>query len=313
MLNGDGSLQRAWSLSWTVAIMVAIATLFLLQPSRALGQAQILDVHNKPPDFDARVGNMAPTATQLAIVSNLGADVRWNRFGTPHSLIKHGDFLATGLTGDAVTAARNWIRANRALFRLSDQSVTKLELLNDSPMRGSNGHAVIFRQKFGNLPAAQDGMVTIGITGGKVAYVSSSIVGDDAASLTALADQSALEAGEKAEPVEGAQSTTGVSLSPANAWRKAATDVGRVVLSNDITKIRRDQSWTLFDVAGFSHPQRARLVAFPTTNGIRPAYETIVLDVKGGDATAYTHFVDAQTGQVLFRQNRVYQLAGAPP
>ena len=302
---------------WLVAISVAFAAIMLLQPSSAFGQAKILEVHDKEPDIDTRRGKIKPTSTQLAIVSNLGAEARWNRFGTPHSLVKHGGFLATGLSGDAVTAARNWIRANRALFRLSEQSVTKLELLNDSRMRGSGGHAVIFRQRFGNLPAAQDGMITVGITGGKVAYVSSSAVGDDAANLTALSDQAAMEAAEsKGEAEEGAAAAESASatLSPAQAWRASATDIGRIVLPSAITKIRRDQSWTLFDVQGFSHPQRARLVAFPTPHGIRSAYETIVLDVKGGDANAYTHFVDAQTGQVLFRQNRVYQLAaGAPP
>ncbi|MGB7926364.1 MAG: M36 family metallopeptidase [Pyrinomonadaceae bacterium] len=315
MLSGNGSLQEAWSLRWPLAIMLAVVALVLFQPSRALGQAKILDVHDKEPDFDARAGSISPTAAQAAIVSNLGADVRWNRFGTPHSLIKHGGFLATGLTGDAPTAARNWIRANRALFRLSDQSVTKLELLNDSKMRGSDGHAVIFRQRFGNLQAAQDGMITVGITGGKVVYVSSSAVGDDTAALTAVADQAAMETmSANGDAETDAAAAPSVTLSPSNAWRKSATDIGRIILPNAISGLRRDQSWTLFNVQGFSHPQRARLVAFPTpASGIRMAYETIVLDVKGGNATAYTHFVDAQTGQVLFRQNRVYQLAATKP
>ena len=60
---------------------------------------------------------------------------------------------------------------------------------------------------------------------------------------------------------------------------------------------------------GFSQPQRARLVAFPTPAGVRPAFETIVLDVQDGVSTAYTHFVDAQTGEVLFRKNLVHQIA----
>ena len=62
---------------------------------------------------------------------------------------------------------------------------------------------------------------------------------------------------------------------------------------------------------GFSHPQRSRLVAFPTVaNGVRPAYETNVLNVQAGDAIAYTIFVDAQTGQILMRTNRTQQQAG---
>jgi extracellular elastinolytic metalloproteinase len=313
MLSSNGSLQETWSKKWPVTFIVAFAVLMLLQPSSAFGQAKILDVHDKAPDLDTRKGRIEPTAAQKAIVSNLGAEARWNRFGTPHSLIKHGGFLATGLTGDPVTAARNWIRANRALFRLSDQSVTRLQLLNDSKMRGSDGHAVIFRQRFGNLAAAQDGMITVGITNGKIAYVSSSAVGDDTAALTPESDQTALEAA-KEEALDEEAVPAGINLRPSVAWRRAAADVGRIVLPIEFKGYSKDHSWTVFTVQGFSHPQRARLVAFPTTkNGVRPAYETIVLDVKGGDSTAYTHFVDAQTGEILFRHNRVARLAGASP
>jgi len=166
--------------------------------------------------------------------------------------------------------------------------VSKLELLNDSPMVGSNGHAVIFRQQFGALPAAQDGMITVGVADGKVAYVSSSSAGDG--------------------NVPGA-----ATLGAVEAWRKAAADLGRPVSGSDIlSKPKSDKGWSGFKVAGFAQYQRARLVAFPTyTQGVRPAYEAVVLDVQGGAALAYTEFVDAQTGQILFRQNRVQQLSSA--
>ena len=56
--------------------------------------------------------------------------------------------------------------------------------------------------------------------------------------------------------------------------------------------------------------QRSRLVAFPTyTQGVRPAFETIVLDAAGGRPRAYRSFVDARTGEVLFRSNEVKQAA----
>ncbi len=41
------------------------------------------------------------------------------------------------------------------------------------------------------------------------------------------------------------------------------------------------------------------------TNGVRRAYETLVTDVAGGQATAYTSFVDAETGAVLVRRDNV--------
>lgn len=270
---------------WPVFVLAITIFAFFSAPS-AFGVAKVLDVHRGYPDYDSRAGQKVPPSGQaLSIVSSLGAQALWNSFGTPESLIKYGGYLATGYTGNSVNAARNWIRANKALFRLSDQAVTNLELLNDSVMSGSSGHAVVFRQKFGNLPSAQDGLITVGIISGKIAYVSSSAVGDQAA---------------PGAPV----------LTPTAAWLVAAADVGRTVSANNVTHVKQDNSWTIFGVDAFSHIQRARLVGFPTTTSVRPAFETIVLDVQGGNSTAYTHFIDAQTGQVLFRQNQVeYQQA----
>jgi len=270
----------------TNLIAVATTVVVLLFPIGARGQAQILDVHRGLPDLDTRSGTaVPPTSTQLSLVAGMGASASWNQFGTPQSLIKYGDFLATGLTGDPVSAALDWIRANKSLFRLSDQGVNNLELLNNSLLAGNAGNAVIFRQRFGRLPSAQDGLITVGITNGNIAYVSSSAAGDG--------------------NVPGA-----ATLSAVDAWLKAAADVGRAVSAGSLSAVAVKGTWTTFTVAGFSYPQRSRLVAFPTpTEGVRPAYETIVLDVQGGQATAYSSFVDAQTGTILFRQNRVQQLA----
>ena len=96
----------------------------------------------------------------------------WNRFGTPKSLIRYGDFLATGLSSNAVTAARSFLSANVVLFRLSTAEVAALELVADSEMAGGAGHAVMFRQRFGSLPATKDGLIIVGVSGGNVARTS---------------------------------------------------------------------------------------------------------------------------------------------
>src|SRR5258707_7275094 len=90
-----------------------------LAPINAFGQLNLWDAAQGLPDLDNRVGSVAPTATQLSTVESLGAKAEWNQFGTIHTMLKHGGFLATGLSGDPVSAAREWIRANRVLFRLS--------------------------------------------------------------------------------------------------------------------------------------------------------------------------------------------------
>ncbi|CAN5119180.1 hypothetical protein BH20ACT24_BH20ACT24_14740 [soil metagenome] len=297
--------RQAKRIHLRVALCVAmgVGTLALILPGPASGVGRILDTQAALDDFDSRTGSVAPSSAAQLIVQNLGATVRWNRFGTPLSLIKYGGYLATGLSGsDAVSVARSWIVANKALFRLTSVTSTNLQLLNDSLMTGSDGHAVVFRQHFGDLAAAQDGMITIGITGTqaagwKIAYVSSSAVGT------------------QAPPTSG-------TLTATAAWLNAAADIGRPASAADISNVRKENGWTLFDVEGFAPPQikghpvsqRSRLVALPTpTDGVKATYETVILHVQGGEAVSYTHFVDARSGQVLFRRNNVDQLASAGP
>ncbi|MPZ71209.1 MAG: hypothetical protein GEU71_17030, partial [Actinobacteria bacterium] len=240
-------------------------------------------------DVDARRGSVTPGSRQLAMVKAMGATARWNDFGTPHSLIKHGGYLASGLSSNAVKAARSWVSDNRALFRLSQQGIENLEVINDSKLDGSDAHVVLFRQSFGGLEAAQDGMLTVGVIGGKIAYVSSSIAGD----------------GNR--PAAG-------ELSATEAYLIAAGDAGIGVESAGVELLnKKEDGWTLFKVKGLTGLQRARLVALPTPeNGIRPAYETIVLNNQVGEGkhpVAFTHFIDAVDGKVWFRQNRVQHLA----
>lgn len=289
MASASGPRRAKARLRLGLVFAVFVALALSIAPSTPRGAVQIEGLQaQSASDLDARTGSVAPTSDQLAAVDALGAHATWNRFGTPQSLIVYGGYLATGLGDDPVAAARSFISANRQLFRLSDQGLANLELLNDSSMTGSDGHAVIFRQRFGDLPAAQDGLITAGVANGKVAYVSSSSAGDGNA------------------PQEAA-------LTPVQAWLRAANDLGRSVTAADVlTNPRSDNGWTGFKVAGFAQYQRVRLVAFPTyTEGVRPAYETIVLDVQGGAAMAYTDFVDAVTGDIWFRQNRAQKLSSA--
>jgi uncharacterized repeat protein (TIGR01451 family) len=241
-------------------------------------------------DRDNRVGQFAPTSAAKSRVDALGARVEWNRYGTPASLIKKSGYLATGLSTNAVTAARSFVSANRALFRLSATGLNNLELLNDSKLTGSPAHVVLFRQRFGSLPAAQDGMISVGVVDGKVAYVSSSAVGDGNAPAAA-------------------------ELQPTAAWQVAAASVGRAAADTAISGVRQEHGWTVFAVDGFTEPQRARLVALPTpSNGVRPAFETIVYPkTASGEEHAYTVFVDAKTKDVLFRTNRTSHASTGMP
>ena len=233
-----------------------------------------------PPDLDRRQGRREPSAAQLAAVEALDAAVRWNDFGTPQSLIRYGGHLATGLSKDPVVAVRQWLRDNRGLFRLSRSAVATLRVVRVVPVGG--GEAVTLRQRFDGLPAAAGGTVALGVTDGKLAYVSSSLAGG------------------------GGVPAATVGLK--TAFSRAAKNVGFAVDAADVSVGPKVDGWNRLRVSGFAKQQSARLVAVPTpVDGIRPAYQTFLWE----DAAAFTHFVDARTGRVLIRLDEVDH-AGEP-
>jgi hypothetical protein len=252
-----------------------------LAPTAGGTDLSVLDVPVGFSDLDARTGSIAPTTAQRDRLAQLGAVGRFTWYGTVSSLIRYNGYLGTGYPGDAVAVARAWLKSNAVLFRMTPADVDSLHLLNDQRTAGGAGHAVLFRQQYGSLPAAQDGLIDVSVTGGKVVYVSSSATGPQA-------------------PPPAA------TLSATAAWLKAAANVGRIVAPTALSTPTVKDGWTLFTATGFAQQQRARLVAVPTPAGqARPAFETVVLDVQGGNAQAYTVFVDAVTGAVLMRYNRV--------
>jgi hypothetical protein len=132
-----------------------------------------------------------------------------------------------------------------------------------------------------------DGRVTLGLrsAGGAwdVAYVSSSLAPDTELS------------GER-------------RLSATEGWARAAADVGRAAPGARIGRPKQDGRWSAFAVEGFAQPQRAREVAVPTPrDGVRRAWETLITDVRAGVATGFTHFIDAESGEVLIRQDNEHQ------
>jgi extracellular elastinolytic metalloproteinase len=258
---------------WTrLVVLVAAGALALPGVGAAAGAHE--------DDLDARAGEVAPTAAQLEAVERLGAAARWNQFGSPASLAKSDGWLATGVAGDdAVAVARNFLDANAALFRLSEGGAAGLELWSDAKLSGGDGHAVVFRQSFGDLLASEGGMVVVGVVGDKVAYASSTLTGDR-------------------------QLAAAPKLTAAEAWTQAAANVGRNVSLLAVGKPFEGAAWTSFRVDGIYELQHARLTAVPTPrDGVRPAWETLVVSNKDGEALGYHSFVDAATGEILLRKN----------
>ncbi|MGK5683027.1 M36 family metallopeptidase [Actinoplanes sp. URMC 104] len=145
---------------------------------------------------DNRRGRLAPTSGQRAAAA--GAQARWNALGTPASLTATGAPLEAGLPGDPVAAARAYVGKNLDVLGLTSRGAEALELLTTSAI--GEGAVVVFRQKFGELVAGRDGLLSVGVRDGKVWYVSSSLARDAVAPepATLIADQAAAAAAKEA-------------------------------------------------------------------------------------------------------------------
>jgi extracellular elastinolytic metalloproteinase len=263
------------------------------------GEARIRDV-------DARVGTLQPTSAQTAMAARLGATgVRWNDFGTPHVLTRHGGYLSGPREGAAADVARSFVREHAELFRLDRAEADALTVAHEAPLLDSPDIArasgivdgpvqnpdvatvVTFGQVFDGLEAAVGGRLTIGVQrDGRVGWVTSSSTGD--ATLT------------------GAPRLDG----PA-AVRAAAEDVGMAV--GNLAAGAQDGIYTAYASDVVRDVQRVRPVAFPTyTEGVRRAWEVTLLDTEldsYGNPTAFVSLVDAETGKVWHRTNRVDHFA----
>ena len=102
-----------------------------------------------------------------------------------------GQAAGTGLPADPIEAAKAYVAANRDLLRLTQSGATALELLAVAPM--GRGDAVLFRQRFGSLPAGVDGLLAIGVRNGAAYYVSSSLARSSAAPAGAILSAAAAE------------------------------------------------------------------------------------------------------------------------
>src|SRR5687767_6823715 len=147
---------------------------------------------------DSRKGRVAPSARQLAAVTEAGARARWNDFGTPAVLTSTGRPLAEGLPADPVAAARAYVADNRAVLGLTERAAAALDVISVAPL--GEGAAVVLRQRFGNLVAGRDGLLSVGVRDGAVWHVSSSLARDAGrpAAATLSADQAAQVAAEDA-------------------------------------------------------------------------------------------------------------------
>jgi extracellular elastinolytic metalloproteinase len=142
-------------------------------------------------DKDTRDGRLAPSARQQARADAVEAQARWNDFGTPAVLSSTGAPLAVGLPADPAAAAEAYVAANRDVLGLTERGAEALEVISVAPI--GEGAAVLLRQRFGDLAAGHDGLLSVGVRDGAVWHVSSSLARDAAppAAPTLSADEAA--------------------------------------------------------------------------------------------------------------------------
>jgi extracellular elastinolytic metalloproteinase len=245
-------------------------------------------------DADRRGPALAPLAAARRHLRTMGTglQVSWTQYGTPLNLTRDHDFLASGLRGTPEQVARTFLAQHGALWGLSAADVSRLRTITNEPLpQGGEAWSVSFNQLVDGLMVSQDGYVTVGVKGDKVAIVTSSLVP------TALL---------------GSIPTTVPAVSLERAVLAAAKDAGVTTLRlADLHVGKLDPAgFRLVSAKGLHQPQRGRLRVLATTDrGARLAWEVDVLDVAGSDALATMSYVDASTGRVLLRRDAVDTLA----
>ena len=128
-------------------------------------------------------------------------------------------------------------------------------------------------------------MVTVGIGNGAVQYVSSSLA-------------------RTSQAVPAADALPHGCLAQGRGQHRPRT----FLPASLVDSVTDQLGWTRFEVAGFAQEQQVRLRSLAYADGtVRPVFEANVVDVQGGSASAYTLLVDAVSGKVLVRQNKVDQ------
>ena len=178
-----------------------------VQPSPGVVQG---DTHADG-DVDNRGAVAQPSERQRSAAGQGSTTVRWNRYGTPATLVPRPE-LRQRVSQDPVAVARSFLVANRAVFGVSSAGVDAMEVLVSRPM--GQGAYVLVRQRFGALPSIVDGLASFGIRDGAVVYLSSTLSPGNSAPepATIAPDEALTKAAEDAGVPTAALNTTRVRL-----------------------------------------------------------------------------------------------------
>ena len=261
-----------------------------LPPLGSLSSSLVLPLGDQPQTdlaFDSRTDapTLAPTAAQRRAVGRLaGADVTWNASGTPRMITAGDGFLSAPSDLAAAEVARGWLAEHAAAFGLGRADIASLEIIRDHRLPDDVATVVSFTQTFGGVPSALGAVLTV--------------VVDDRGRVTSYSG----------DPVRSTGLRGSFDLTMAQALQRTVRDLVPDLSGWQAVPTGTKQGdYTVFEAAGLVTTQWARKVAFPTAEGGRAAYATLV--VTGIDE-AYAVVVDAQTGRPLLRKSLVQHSEG---
>ncbi|MET0233192.1 MAG: M36 family metallopeptidase [Kibdelosporangium sp.] len=169
------TLRRATALAATGVLSAGLLwteTAWAAPESPGLSQVQG-DTHGTG-DVDNRPGAAQPTAQQRSSAAERSTSVRWNKYGTPATLLPKADAQRRNTaTSDPVAIARAYLADNTSAFGIDQQTAATMDVLVSRPM--GQGSYVMLQQKFGTAPALLDGLAVFGIRDGVVVYLSSTL------------------------------------------------------------------------------------------------------------------------------------------
>jgi hypothetical protein len=291
-------------------------------PARVATQASHVysEEGNASRDKDNRGTAAVPNARQRALSTTAGSVV-WNAFGTPEALGPAAKPIAGGFSTDPETAARQYLIANRDLFGFDANAVASMDRLLVNPL--GTGSVVLLRQRFGDLPAGHDGLVSILVGGGNVYRVTSSLSRDTAApAAPTLSTQDAVaaalkDAGLSADQVASAQlqlvavpmpsggprSAYAVTLIGKDSTNPTAFDTyvdarsGAILIREDLVDFDSDNPvWSVFQVTPPAVIVPGRDPRVQWCLNPKPGCVRTVRDANSGQAWD----VDLSTGQPTF-------------
>ncbi|TCO59804.1 M36 family metallopeptidase [Actinocrispum wychmicini] len=167
--------MRRLALRRAAALGAAAALMFGLQwttAATASAQPEVqADVDNH--SVDNRGATAQPTDRQRTLADGGSTTVRWNRYGTPATLVPRADAQRRLAAADPVATARGFLSDNKDTFGLDQAAIDGMDVLVSRPM--GQGSYVMLRQRFGSMPPVLDGLAAFGIRDGAVRFLTSTL------------------------------------------------------------------------------------------------------------------------------------------